>query len=77
MYFICNHMKPSINYRTVLLALTLTICAFYHSVFYFVILRVSTVVSVRLHNGHELVSLFVFLALQPIVVVFSQPGSGL
>jgi hypothetical protein len=29
----------------------------------------------RLHQGH--VCLFVFLALQPIVVVFSQPGSGL
>jgi hypothetical protein len=26
---------------------------------------------------HNVVCLFVFLALQPIVVVFSQPGSGL
>ena len=28
-------------------------------------------------SGHHYAYMFVFLALQPIVVVFSQPGSGL
>jgi len=35
MYFIYNHMKPNINYRIVLLALTLRNSAFCHSVFLF------------------------------------------
>lgn len=35
MYFICNFMKPSSNYRIVLPALTLRNFAFCHSVFLF------------------------------------------
>jgi len=51
MCFICNLMKPSSKYRIVLPALTLRIFILPQCV---VILRVSTVVAVRLHNGHEL-----------------------